>query len=1271
MMVNRITGYVIEGVGLDASYSGGVALHASHHAQPATTDYEWIDALTQEPSDAGRSIDPLAGELRTGGYTLRVSASDRLAALLGATPLIAAYTLSADRSTSDTTLNILGSSGLDGTVIWMGDEAILLGVSAGSTYTGCTRGYWGTTVQSHLALALVWDRVPYLRERVVRRVRYDRTTSTEEVIWRGFITRVTTSQDGTAYVVEVVDVLQSMRRATVNRDARDIAQTRPVARPVGQRIGIYEQVEDLGDRVTVAGTSLYLQVGPLALKAYVGGGILQILSESDWLLDTTITEEMPYVIDGPWWPLFLIDRLSDEASTSALSDPYHPITIALSLLMSSGTGDGGTYDILVASWGLGLTSEVVDVAGWEALRAITPDAQVDMLVEGWDGKRVDVWTLITARLLRPFGLYVTQTAAGRLGVQRIHLPTLSAMSGAATVMRLPRGPLYLDPRLDQRAEELTAVVGSLPWREGRAVTVAGDGGRRRRLEPRRLELDYGVIRSETLDMGTGIEGLLAATLVHLLVLMLDAAPRLSITIGDEAIIGSGPVALGDEVQLTSLALGHSWLVGADGARIEMSDSDVRLTALVVGIREDDRGALDVELALMGWRLGAPVRERAPAAISTAWDAGTKTHTLDSTALDFPGGDGLAFEVGVELTLWSPQGSQRASGATVISTTGTTITVDVVWSVAPNPGDVLRLIDSTLYYDSRYSPISTRSYAFLGDTLGDFEDEEGDIVRDNWGTSVYSAPGSSPVDPEYIAIDDSAVIPVATAAWPLDAWLGHRLREDISWLLQDGDAIGWQCAAPHGGDMISYLGHRPHCSYAFSTVLCIPWLIQPDLEEISIALVARVATESIEVTDQTAGYYDLRLQLDAEGLTTSTYNGAAPNTQAATPVWQAHTVTLALDASRRPRKRGLGRLILWGRGGRSSAAIVQSSGLRRLIGDVVEPTTNALLLAEGTGSRPNVNGIETCGLVNGSKIHDPLAEDTPLSSNPSAVLTPATDEGVRDLSRHHLDYMQVRGGEIRTKYADLSAPAAAAYAAQTDVTSELALAHAIRVSAAHARARCVYVGPPGVIDAGAPWPTGYGPRWPRLDAAAKSTLIDIPLWLDRTEGSLLVLAYLLPTWCLDLPAAPGESLDDLGKLTTLMPWEITATLEQLTTGTTWGTSATRGASTITPQLTHWPAVRSGRTPALTQEWYIYDGDWTYREGQLYPSDIQYLQMIALTVDVEAATDRDVPLRLRLELEADTAGASYPPDMAPTHDPGLPTSTDRFRVALVGCSIWEVS
>lgn len=1274
-IANRMTGYAIEGMGLDASYSGGVAFHASHHPQPASSDYEWVNALTEEPQDAGRSLDPIANELRTGGYTLRISASDRIAALLGAGPLIALYRLGTARSAADTTLVISGASGLDGQVVWLGDEAVKLGSSVGTTYSGCTRGYWGTKAQSHEANARVWDRSPKLRERVVRRVRYDRDAGTEEIIWRGFVSSVVTSADGTAYLVELVDVLQSPRRASVNRNAQDLAQARPVARlSRGGTIDMYTRVEDQGVRVTRGASVVYLQVGPLALKGFVGGGLLQLTNSTDWLLATSLTEDLPHTIEGPWWPLFLIDRLSGEASTSGLSEPYHPITIALALLMSSGTGDHGTYDILDASWGLGLTDEVVDVAGWEALRASTPDARVDHLVLGWDGQQVQVWDVITRQLLSLFGIFVTQTATGQLGVAQLRLPTLAMMAAAPTISRLPRGPLQLDRRLDQRVDELTARIGALPWREGRAVTVRNGEGQRRRLEPRSMELDYSVMRPETLDMGSGIEGLLAAALVHMLVLMLDAAPRLHIHVADEGVIGSGPLALGDSVQVIDLGLAHDWLVGEDGVRIAPSADDVRLTAMVVGLQELESGAVDVQLSLLGWRLEVPVRERAPSGLVSSWDLGTLTHTIDSAAFSFSGGDGLAFDVGDEVTLWDRQGALRTTNVrTLTGRTASTLTIDSAWSVTPVDGDVVRLADSTLFTNTtRYPALTDRPYAFLGDSAGEFEDNSGDTVVDNWGTNTFTAPGDEPVDPSFVAVDDDAVMPASSGveSWALDAWLGHRLRENASALLQDGSAVSWQTAAPHGGDTASYLGHRPHCSFAFTTLLCIPWLVQPDLEELTVALVGRVATESGETSDKTAGAYDLRLQLDFEGVTSQALTTALLNSESDTPVWQPYTATLSLNASRRPRKRGIGRLMLWGRGGRASAAITQSSGIARLIGDVVEATSSATLMAEGAGSRPNSDSIEVCGFINGVKKHDALVQDPPSGSNPSVVLVPATDAGVDDLARHHLDYLQYRGAELRERFADLSAPPASAYAAHADVTSERSLAHALRVSAAHARARCVYVGPPGVVGAGSPWPTGYGPRWPRVDAQALTTLLDAPLYLDRTGSSLIVMAYVLPSWCLDLPAAPGESVEDLAKLTALVPWEITATLEQLEAGDDWSTAASRGGGALDVELTHWPTVRTARLPALTQEWYLYNGDWTYREGQLFDADLPYLQLVALAVDVDSATDLSLPMRLRLQVEADTASATFPEDMAPSHDPGTPTSADRVRMALVGCTVWEV-
>lgn len=1272
--VSRITGYAIEGLGVSTSKTGGLVLHATDHPAPSST-YEWIAGLTDEPSDAGRSLDPLAGELRTGGYTLIVSASERLAGLFGAPQLDTTLRLATTVTSVATSVIITGLTGAGGTVVWIGDEAILLGAGTGPSYTSCTRGFWGTTASAHAAGVKVWSRNPYLRGRLVRRLRYDRTTGAEVVVWRGLITRVTTTDDGAAYRVETVDALQGLREATLNRDAERLDQEAPTVREGPGGVYLVAEAEDPGVRIVRGSPTVWLQLGgeDYVVPAQAAGGRLVVSVGTVGLLGTRLaTGDLPRTIEGAWWPLLIVDRLGGVSPLAALDLPYHPLNMMLALLTSTGTGSNGAYDLLAEQWGLGWGADLLDVAAIEAERDATPEAAIDQLVLGWDGKTVSPWRLFAETLLRPFGLYLGQSAGGALTVRRQRLPSLAVLAEAPEVGRYPTGPLALDQRLDRRVSNVVAEVGALPWGGGRRVTVVSDTARRRRLDDERLVLDLSTLRPETLDLGLSVEGLLAAALVHMLVLQLNAAPHLTIDIADPQALGGDPLVLGDQVQLSDLALTHAWFVGQDGARFELAAGEARSCALVVGVREMPSSALRVTLALWGWRMTSPVRERAPSGRSDAYDSGSATHTLDADAFGFPGGDGLSFEVGDELIVCDGRGAPLTSAVRVVTArTADTVEVESHWGVSVPSGSILRLADSTTYANATRYPTTARPYVYLGDTSGEFEDSTGATVSDPWGTTALAGAGEPPASPVFGAIDDAALALSGDAAQPLDAWLEQRLRESGSYNLTTGSALSWQRDVPHAGAPSSYLGMRPHCSFAFSTFLCVPWLMQPDLAELRVALIGRVATESAESSDKLAGAYDVRARLEFDGTQIATLTNGLSNTESDTPEAQPHTLTLSLDAPRRPRRRTLGQLTLWGRGGREASASDQSSGIERLAGDVALATSSATLFAEGAtgGGRPNSASIEVCGYLNGARGHDPIAEDTPVGSNPSIAVTPALIRGVNNVSRYRLDYLQLRGVELRETFADSSAPPASAYVAQRDASAELTLAHALRAQGAEARARCIYVGPPGERDAGAPWPTGYGPAWPRTSADDGATiLLDAPVWPDQQDGGrLIVLAYVLPTWCMDLPVLQGQEPGEVRESAALCPWTVTATLSQMESGDTPATAAGRGSVSATVTWQHWPTERSGDRPALAQEWYLYDGQWTYREGQLFEADLQWLQPLALSFEMTSLDD--APCWLRLTVEADHGATIYPADLAPSHDPGTPTSADRLRLALVGVSVWE--
>lgn len=729
-----LLGFAFEGVGLDTDLTDGLCICFGRHTPHAATAYEWVDALARLPDSVSTEVNPFTGDWSTSAFAVEILASDRLAQLLMSDERRTIITLLATLTNSGTSVTI-NEVTLTGAVVWIDDEAILLGThTGGGTYTGCTRGFWGSAGAAHDAGSGVYTRIPYWEKRLVRLVEHDVDTGDEVVRWRGLVSEI--AQDRGMILVSCEEYLAALARAEVNRDARDLAQGAGLVWEVTPTVSRLRGVLPAPYQSSVAqghGTAtLYVEAD--GFVAEVGQAVLEgagRVEVTQWQF-----ERRPDAADG--------DSFNGSLYEVLVFLDIHPLDAALALLTSSGRGTNGAYDTLGESWGLAL--DIVDDASWTAEIAISPHLRVDHLTLGAGGARVNVLRTVQDLLLRPFGYFLAITTTGLLSIARLRLPTIGDVSGAATVKvsAYPDGSLRLDRGLGQQAQEVVARVGGTPGTgDGRDVTIRQLTARTRRTQlgdVRTLSYDLQAISPRRLSSARRGGSALTSALASLLSLGIDTVPRLKIRIADHNVTGSPAPDLGQWLSVADLGpLEGAWLVNAAGERVE-DTTTTDMIGLVIGRRWDlDAHTYEVTLLLMAYRVGQFVRERAPAAVVVSWNAGTFTATVEPDTFGGAPSDPETFVVGDEVTLYERDGRIASTDVrTVTSVSGTTITVSGSFDTAPSAGRVLGLPLSNEYANTARYPITPRPYVAIADRAeGAIEELDGSTSPpDIYGSAVY-------------------------------------------------------------------------------------------------------------------------------------------------------------------------------------------------------------------------------------------------------------------------------------------------------------------------------------------------------------------------------------------------------------------------------------------------------------------------------------------------------------------------------------------------------
>ncbi len=1269
----HILGIAFEGWGTDATRALGTVYYYGW-APPVQGSYAWVQALVEPPASVSTEVDPFDGDPATSSFTFDLSAADAVAEALMWDEITPAHSVAVGDpvAISDTaiTLAIAAAYPDSGEVIWVGDEAMFIVSRSVNTLT-IQRGYWGTTAQPHAEDAAVFVRMPYWRGRVVTLLEQNVDTGVITKRWRGLVEDIT--QDGPIISVSARELLGAIVGAEVNASAPALSHSL-LWSLAGELTGDVTLVS--GPRVAqvqVPPSPVFLQVDD-ALVVGVYDGSISVAMRSDARAGTTLLgSPTPEIEDEPVTP----DRVYEvaawvraptsltvgEAPTLTVVNPFHPLSVVLQLLTSTGTGENGSYDTLGEEWGLGI--DYLDWAAWGSEIAATPELVIDRLVLGWDGESVSV-KAVCLRLMRAFGYFFGLTDDGLLKPARVRMLTEADLESTNALTLYPDGPLRLERRLQSSPAEVRARVGKLPWSDGRQIAVRAAERSKRRgrlLDQAVFEIDMSMFDEARVAPGGTLDPL-STSLVALLKLGLDQAPVIYGRVADPAPFGGGSLDLGAVVTLASLGgLQDAWLVDGQGQRVELDDSP-SWGGLVISRRWDaGNHTYEVGVLLTNWRAGVAVKERAPSAILAAGS----TTTVLSLKITGPHGDepGLAFDVGDEINVCEPTGAV-IEGGVVSARTASTLTLASALAAAPDENDVIRLAESVTFGSTRYSS-TNRPVAYLAaDADTGIEDNSGEIEGpDVWGTEVFGGTGGpAPAAPVFVAIDDDAVTTTTESdAVPWDSWIGYTLRDNASELLQRGHQIGWSPLVKGAGDYNSGTNHRAYASVERSTILYVPWALQPELRQVRVTPIARIATETANTLEKTGAQYTFTAELGRGADVVSkrvTYDVTQDDTTQFQPLGD---IVVDVDSP----GLNLVNLGVWGQSSTSHWNVVYDSTVARG-GDTEGVYTNiGTPFVELVGARPAPGAMDTlCTEVAGRQIYDHLRPlgglgDEIAAFGPRAVLSGDSVE------LRHLPYAQIKGLEIHQTFYDRDYQTDETLRPRRAVLSEADAPHVSRGARIQGRQRPIWVGPQGNRPGTSgveQWPTDITQRWILQDAKGTSTetaSMTGSVWLDTPEARIVVHANAVGLHFI----GNRQRRDDPASRASTVQWEAWLTVEQLQDGDVGWADATEVATTTgnrsTQFIGHYPSVADGRYPLLYQHFLRRDYDrWPLKEGQLFESDLAYLSPISLSINVPDTFDLDRPARVTTHLRFVDV------DWVETDN----RTTDALDLLIVGASMWEV-
>lgn len=650
--------------------------------------------LTSWPDEVGAEVDFLTGTSAqtSGRFTLRQTSTLR-SIFWNTNPITVGSATAAVGATSTSILT--DQTGLAGSVVHWDREAILLGTHAGGgTYTGCTRGLLGTQATRHgdgtppdLELyGSPWS----LKGRIARLIRAASSATgygDEVTLWTGVVQEVT-AQGLATFTLDARDALGLLSEAKLGQGAARwtpqdrTSRRRPIA-GYGTALATARclVVEEGSGTVAVVG----YQVGsPSQGQGYVILPGSTIAAVGDFPLPPVGTYA------GSTWREVISTHSAQPATTASPGDDDLPLSqepakLLLQLLTTTPNanmpGANGDYDTGIGYLAGGIPATLVDDAQILAWGRARTSARVDNLWIGLEDP--EPLADVVAKILRPLGAALVLGSGGRLQVAQL----ADAVPFGAT------SSLTADDIITVGASQARGIPTSIDAVEVKHSLIPGQGyatdrtldaRQSRRLPPgarSTLSIDATAYSSPDLARASAI-GLLFRYRLQPPILELDCLPIVNLWPGDVAALTCANIlgkagATGVDGEPVLILGRRAVIEGPDVARGGAGRASVRLTVALVGLIHKNLGAI------------------APSAVVTAWNAGTKTITVQANAYTstdnaYVARDSAGFFAGDVVQIVSQYGTAITAAATVASVGTNTIILTATPATAPASGNIVRI-----------------------------------------------------------------------------------------------------------------------------------------------------------------------------------------------------------------------------------------------------------------------------------------------------------------------------------------------------------------------------------------------------------------------------------------------------------------------------------------------------------------------------------------------------------------------------------------------------
>lgn len=492
--------------GLPYAYGSAALSGSFFSARAAAAQFSGIkSSLIKVPPIEDQELDVLDGVPRRSGVVeAQIGDHDLLPTLWTGVGNVTAAQVAAETSAAATSIVYVGSGAAipsSGT-IYIGTETITYtGHDTGAkTLTGCSRGRFRSTAAVipagapiGLAPYTLSGRRAWLYLVAVEGVSTSISSSEPDKVLRfsGIVTKFRMDTDPNVYVLS----MESLERELDQPCFRDL-------RTLGDDSG--SGIHDGSSAYSEGGLLVGSSASPTSDAFWSRGGaqfedgeifamrvddeIFRVNKDGIWIhvthggLFSTAraahkkkfsAREVVAVTASSTKPDGLAAKFASAPTTAAPAPADHPLMILLQVLLSTGTGSntghssGRNYDVLPASWGMGLTYDRVDVDAIEALVEEFPDVRIGGVIE----QPINFLAFLKS-VLRPLGCYATITVEGKLVFRYLRPPLPDETTRLLTDAHRKRGR---HPGYDAN---LSAPVQTIEYRYG--IDIA-DGGKPKRV----------------------------------------------------------------------------------------------------------------------------------------------------------------------------------------------------------------------------------------------------------------------------------------------------------------------------------------------------------------------------------------------------------------------------------------------------------------------------------------------------------------------------------------------------------------------------------------------------------------------------------------------------------------------------------------------------------------------------------------------------------------------------------------------------------------------